>query len=442
MISTVMKQPLSLIINKNDHDSHPMLALFSPTALKRDLTYVDKTYYNTNNRLSSSSFEVSSNHRKSTDTSHLSINTIMLTKAIGILSSAKKLDLRSLNLLLLPSPIIDLSHLTLLDLSYNQLTHLPPTFKQLKHLKHLNLAHNQLNHLPHVICELPKLKTLDVSYNTELTTIPRSLSKAKHLIYLDISYTNISALPAELYHLFTIRYEHCSRLMTNIEEGFTSLLTHSPPSLMELCARKIMSLPNYAFTLKLMQQQREKGKKTTTILKKYHHYLHHEEGKNEIIIDEIENKEEENIKKKSTSYYHHHHHSLLLLLNQKFKHLLKCKNKIKSIIYHQDQHHSSSSSSSSLPSKKQKMKTMTYLPTTSALLRLPHHLWDYMMKAQPCSFCDNLFVDDFIIRYRIMKRSDETFLPIYYQLCSAHWIDESDRLLLQFSTCSKKSILG
>lgn len=99
MISTVTKQPLSLIINKNGNDLHPMLHLFSPTTLKGDLTYVDNTYYDANN-ISSSSFDVSNNNnnnnnsnRKSIDTSQLSINSVMLTKAVGLLSSIKKLDL-------------------------------------------------------------------------------------------------------------------------------------------------------------------------------------------------------------------------------------------------------------------------------------------------------------------------------------------------------------
>lgn len=300
---------------------------------------------------------------------------------------------RSLNLPLLPTQITHLSHLTLLDLSYNQLTTLPSTLNQLKQLRHLNLAYNQLDHLPFVISQLPKLTILNISHNTQLTHLPRSLAQVHRLVHLDISYTNIASLPVELSTIMTIRYDHCDRLLHHMD-GFEDQLVHNPPSLMELCVRHILALPNYSTILKLRleQQNREEEEEEQG---------RESEEKNEKEIIPIHKHQ---LKKKKKN-----------VLKQKLKNIWQLgKEKMKPTLYS----HSTPSSS------------------TSTLLELPDHVWDYMMNSQPCSFCGKLFVKDYILRYRIIQRLDESLLPIYYHLCCAHWSNESDRLLLQFSTPS------
>lgn len=137
----------------------------------------------------------------------------------------------------LPDQISQISHLTYLDLSDNKLTTLPSTLQHLKHLRQLNLAHNHLTGLPPVLSHLHKLTTLDLSHNTRLSTISSSLHKARRLMNLDVSHTNIESLPAELASLLVIRIEQCPRLISSAAQ-YT--LYHDPPSLLELCSRKLM----------------------------------------------------------------------------------------------------------------------------------------------------------------------------------------------------------
>ncbi|RCH98791.1 hypothetical protein CU098_008420, partial [Rhizopus stolonifer] len=50
-----------------------------------------------------------------------------------------------------------------------------------------------------------------------------------------------------------------------------------------------------------------------------------------------------------------------------------------------------------------------------------------------CSSCGGPYFQSCVIRYRIVQRQDDTWIPAEYRLCSAHWNTEDDRLLALFS---------
>lgn len=69
--------------------------------------------------------------------------------------------------------------------------------------------------------------------------------------------------------------------------------------------------------------------------------------------------------------------------------------------------------------------------------RLPSGLGRYLaIQPQPCSFCGRPYFENPVIRYRLVQRNDETWVPVKYQLCSAHWGSETDRILAFFATGS------
>jgi Leucine-rich repeat (LRR) protein len=65
--------------------------------------------------------------------------------------------------------------------------------------------------------------------------------------------------------------------------------------------------------------------------------------------------------------------------------------------------------------------------------QLPHHLRSYISKPKSCSSCGGPYIDSYVVRYRIVQRQDETWVPVEYRLCAAHWNNEDERLLSMFS---------
>lgn len=79
-------------------DQFPMHCLFSPTALDHDLSYVDKTYYH--QQLPSLSMQGSvksaaaaSAMSSQNDKQHSNVQSIVLNKTIGLVTSVSRLDL-------------------------------------------------------------------------------------------------------------------------------------------------------------------------------------------------------------------------------------------------------------------------------------------------------------------------------------------------------------
>lgn len=65
--------------------------------------------------------------------------------------------------------------------------------------------------------------------------------------------------------------------------------------------------------------------------------------------------------------------------------------------------------------------------------QLADHIKDYLARANTCSHCNGPFFDSYVTRVRYIERRVRQPLALEYTLCSAHWSNESDRLLAMFS---------
>lgn len=136
----------------------------------------------------------------------------------------------------LPSAIGQLKNLRILNASKNQLESIPESITSLNKLKAINLSQNKLNQLPKGIGRLPNLIILILNQN-ELKQIPREIALLQDLITLNLSNNPLKSIPAEIAMLKSLRKltaENCA-----FETEFVYPLTHDPPSLFEICARKI-----------------------------------------------------------------------------------------------------------------------------------------------------------------------------------------------------------
>ncbi|KAI8334257.1 hypothetical protein BC941DRAFT_432491 [Chlamydoabsidia padenii] len=70
--------------------------------------------------------------------------------------------------------------------------------------------------------------------------------------------------------------------------------------------------------------------------------------------------------------------------------------------------------------------------TPPPLDALPDHLVSYLASAQICSSCHGPYYESHVIRHRWIEKND-VWIPLEYRLCSAHWSDETDRILNMFS---------
>ncbi|KAI7879280.1 outer arm dynein light chain 1 [Lichtheimia hyalospora FSU 10163] len=219
----------------------------------------------------------------------------------------------------LPTEITTLKRLSFLDLSHNRLTSLPSSIQQLKRLGHLNLAHNRISYIPKVIGKLRKLVHLDLSHNG-LREVPLGSNELVYLKWLDVSHSRIDAIPAELLQLtkLTIKTEGCARLQRRASR-FQHSLSHDAPSLVEICARRLVKQNDYATQPITVQQS------------------------------------------------------------------------------------------------------------------LPMRVTNYLSQQKPCSFCGQPYFGSPVVRYRITLHNDGYYIPIKYQMCAAHWSDDTDRILAFFS---------
>ncbi|EPB92515.1 hypothetical protein HMPREF1544_00528 [Mucor circinelloides 1006PhL] len=331
-------------------DHFPMHCLFSPTALDHDLSYVDKTYYQQHQQqhqqqpsllaqgdIKSSTAAITSQSDKQQST----VQSIVLNKTIGLVTSVSRLDLRNVGLFALPTQVALLTRLTMLDLSHNKLVKLPSNIDQLRHLKQLNLSHNSISHLPASIYSLTKLTHFDMSFNP-ITRVSANMARLHHLNYLDLSNTDISSIPAELLNLSMtiIKTDHCPQLLDRSIE-LEQKTAHNPLSLIEICARQIIQPILYD----LMAKKKKKRE-------------------------------------------------LRELQKQRYK----------------------------------------------SFQKLPSHMICYLSRPKACSSCGGPYFQSFVVRYRIVQRQDESWIPVEYRLCSAHWNTEKDRILSLFSDIPLSSL--
>ncbi|KAI8880017.1 L domain-like protein [Backusella circina FSU 941] len=235
---------------------------------------------------------------------------IKLSPSIGYLQSLNKLELSNNEMTELPRELGYLKNLIMLNLSHNKLEDIPNTIAFLSKLKALNVSHNNLKSLPPALGEPSKLVII-IANNNQLESIPRELTKLRRLVSLNISNNPLTILPAEIASLPNLR-----KLLTvncEFKEEYHYPLNHDPPSLVEFCARQVMSSRN------------------------------------------------------------------------------------------------------SVPQD------------------LAEHIKNYLSRAESCSYCKGYFFESYVTRIRFVERAAHQIIALEYKLCSAHWIDESDRLRLSFS---------
>ncbi|KAG1592986.1 hypothetical protein G6F46_006762 [Rhizopus delemar] len=63
----------------------------------------------------------------------------------------------------------------------------------------------------------------------------------------------------------------------------------------------------------------------------------------------------------------------------------------------------------------------------------PPHILEYLSAPRGCSSCGGPYFENHLIRYRLVQRQDESWIPVEYKLCSAHWNTENQRILDMFS---------
>jgi hypothetical protein len=71
--------------------------------------------------------------------------------------------------------------------------------------------------------------------------------------------------------------------------------------------------------------------------------------------------------------------------------------------------------------------------TMKRLEKLPMHLIQMLSTPRACAECGGPYYESCVKRYRIVQRHDDTWVPVEYQLCAAHWNTEQERLLNMFS---------
>ena len=163
---------------------------------------------------------------------------VRLSRHIGLLYTAKTVQICCNQLRSIPAEIGYLTHLTFLSLSNNSLSELPETIGLLTNLVELKLNNNRLTTLPSSIGTLRKLVELTVSHNA-IESLPHEIGKLSSLMSLNVSHNPLTVVPAELAmikNLRRIRVDECP--LTTLPSNGPSKL----PSLKELAARTIVRL--------------------------------------------------------------------------------------------------------------------------------------------------------------------------------------------------------
>ncbi|CAO3616012.1 unnamed protein product [Cunninghamella echinulata] len=180
-------------------------------------------------------------------------NLSYISSNIGLINTLRKLDLSNNKLMSLPESIGYLQSLESLYLGHNQLNSLPETIGYLTQLVELDISHNHLTSITPCIRYLKKLQYCILSSN-QLKTVPvHFFLGLKRLAILDLSHNTISVLPAEITQLQQLKrliLEGCP-ILNDTMPPVTRMklpcytLSHSPPSLKELCARQIIRNRDY-----------------------------------------------------------------------------------------------------------------------------------------------------------------------------------------------------
>ncbi|KAL0082237.1 hypothetical protein J3Q64DRAFT_1633521 [Phycomyces blakesleeanus] len=235
-----------------------------------------------------------------------------------------------------------------------------------------------INHLfspTALISRLTRLTFLDLSHN-QLETLPESICYLKHLQHLNLANNRIPELPSVVQ--FFVKLNHLDLSNNPLEELSANIARLTQLTMLDLTGTNISNVPSELLRLTRVS----------------------------VRVDNCPN-----IAERSVSFYQ--------TLKYDPPSLLEICSRIVMRPLLLDS------------ATKKKMVSQRTLDSTFSLI--PQNVKDFLSSPKACSFCEGPYFKACVLRYRIVQRHDDTYLPVEYRLCSAHWSDEDDRLLTMFA---------
>lgn len=242
--------------------------------------------------------------------------------------------------------------------------------------------------LPTQVSLLTKLTLLDLSHN-KLVKLPSTMDQLKHLKHLNLSHNNLTHLPTSIYSLTKLTHFDLSfNPFTHISANLARL---SSLTLLDLSSTDIHCIPAELLNLHMTTIKLDNCSKLIST---------QEEGE---LVQSLQ-------------------HNPISLIEQCARQL------IQPILY--------DLITTAAAAKKKKKKQQ------GQFNNLPEHLIHYLSRPKACSSCGGPYFKSSVTRYRIVTREQEgdTFVPVEYKLCSAHWNNEKERILSLFSDLPQYSL--
>ncbi|KAI8373923.1 hypothetical protein EDC96DRAFT_562657 [Choanephora cucurbitarum] len=263
-----------------------------------------------------------------------------------------------------------------LSLSLQSLA-LNKTVNFVKSISHLDLRNIGLFTLPNQVSLLTRLTLLDLSHN-KLEKLPSSMDQLKNLRHLNLSHNELYQIPSSIYFLEKLNHLDVSfNPFKQIPANIACLINLS---FLDLSNTNIYSIPVELLRLSM------------TMIRV--------DGCSHIIDRSIE-------------FNHNLTHNPVSLFETCARSI------IRPILYNL--------------TMKKKRKKQELRPTHIDLKHVPNHIRSYLSQPKACSSCGGPYFQSYVVRYRIVQRQDELWIPVEYRMCSAHWNTESDRILSLFS---------
>ncbi|KAI9010440.1 hypothetical protein CLU79DRAFT_710459 [Phycomyces nitens] len=235
-----------------------------------------------------------------------------------------------------------------------------------------------INHLfspTALISRLTRLTFLDLSHN-QLETLPESIRYLKHLQHLNLANNLIPELPSVIQ--FFVKLNHLDLSNNPLQELSANIARLTQLTMLDLTGTKISNVPSELLRL----------------------------TKVSVRVDNCPNIAERSVSFDQTLKYDPP--SLLEICSRIVMRPLLLDS-----------------------ATKKKMISQRALDSTFSLV--PQNVKDFLSSPKACSFCEGPYFKSCVFRYRIVQRHDDTYLPVEYRLCSAHWSNEDDRVLTMFA---------